>query len=96
MCAWASTGLLRGWRPQAVRRDPDNWEFHYSQALVLGATGRDPRDSAARALRLNPRLRLTRDAVRAFRSNSRARWKRAARAAPLPFQEPARAAGAGD
>jgi hypothetical protein len=71
---------------RALARDPDNWEFQYSLALVRGAAGRDPRPAARRALQLNRRERLTRNAARNFRSSDVREWRRVARAAPLPFQ----------
>ena len=47
--------LAIGAAEAAVRRDPDNWEYHYALALVRGAAREDPRAAAADALRLNPR-----------------------------------------
>ena len=70
----------------AVRRDPENWEFQYSLALVRGAAGRDPRPAARRALALNPWEPLTRQAVKRFATGSRRAWVRRARSAQLPFQ----------
>ncbi|HYI38486.1 MAG TPA: O-antigen ligase family protein [Thermoleophilaceae bacterium] len=70
----------------AVRRDPENWEFQYSLALVRGAAGRDPRPAARRALELNPWEPLTRQAVKRFATASRRAWVRRARSAQLPFQ----------
>ena len=46
--------LAIGAAEAAVRRDPDNWEYHYALALVRGADRQDPRPAAADALRLNP------------------------------------------
>jgi hypothetical protein len=70
----------------AVRLDPDNWEFRYSLAIVLAAAGRDPRPELEAALALDPRSRLLRTAERRFATNDRAVWQRRARGAPLPFQ----------
>lgn len=70
---------------EAVKRDPDNWEFHYGLALVRGAAGLDPRPAAEAAHRLNPRNELTRDAVRRFDTADPVKWERRARAARLPF-----------
>lgn len=39
---------------RAIARDPDNWEYRYDEALVLGTQGRDPRPALDRAQRLNP------------------------------------------
>lgn len=70
---------------EAVKRDPDNWEFRYGLALVRGAAGLDPRPAAREAHRLNPRNELTRDAVRRFDTDDPLKWERRARAARLPF-----------
>jgi hypothetical protein len=71
----------------AVRLDPENWEFRYSLALVRGAAGRDPRPAARAALRLDPRSPLTRRTVRRFATADPRKWGRRARSAPLPFQQ---------
>ncbi|HEX2160763.1 MAG TPA: O-antigen ligase family protein, partial [Thermoleophilaceae bacterium] len=60
----------------AVEREPGNWMFHYGLALVRGAAGRDPRPAARRALELNPREELARDAVRRFRTDDPREWRR--------------------
>jgi len=70
---------------EAVKRDPDNWEFTYGLALVRGAAGLDPRPAARRAYRLNPRSALTRDALRRFDTDDRRKWERRARTARLSF-----------
>ncbi len=70
---------------EAVKRDPDNWEFRYGQALVRGAAGLDPRPAAREAYRLNPLNDLTRDAVRRFNTDDPLKWARRARMARLPF-----------
>jgi O-antigen ligase len=69
----------------AVEREPDNWMFHYGLALVRGAAGQDPRPAARRALELNPREELARDAVRRFRTDDPREWRRRAIAARLPI-----------
>lgn len=69
----------------AVERDPASWEAHYGLALTLGAAGRDPRGEAARALQLNPRDPLARDAVRRFRTTDPRKWRRRALGARLPL-----------
>ena len=78
--------LAVGAADAAVRRDRGDWEYRYAQALVLGATGRDPRAAAAAALRLNPREQLAKDAVRAFRTDRKAAWQRRAKGLPLYFK----------
>jgi hypothetical protein len=63
----------------AVRRDPQDWEYHYALALVRGSQRLDPRREAATALRLNPLQPEAQAAVRAFRTNRPAQWDRRAR-----------------
>ena len=48
---------------RAVDRDPDNWELLYTQAIVRGSAGLDPRAAAESALRHNPRQDLTQSLV---------------------------------
>jgi O-antigen ligase len=71
--------LAVGAAEAAVRRDPGDWEYHYALAIVRGATRQDPRPAAAEALRLNPMQPEAQDAVKAFRTKSRAQWERRAR-----------------
>jgi len=75
--------LAIGAAEAAVRRDPDNWEYHYALALVRGAAREDPRRAAADALRLNPEQTEAKNAVKAFRTDRPAQWERRARKLPL-------------
>jgi len=75
--------LAIGAAEAAVRRDPDNWEYHYALALVRGAAREDPRRAAADALRLNPEQSEAQEAVKAFRTGRPAQWERRARKLPL-------------
>jgi O-antigen ligase len=68
----------------AIKRDPDNWQYRYSLALVKAASGIDPRPDARRAARMNPLSQLTRDALQRFDSDDPAVWKRRSVTAPLP------------
>lgn len=70
---------------EAVRREPDNWNFWYSLALMRAAAGRDPRLSAARSLRLNRLGVLPRDAAKRFDTGSPREWRRRSQTAPLPL-----------
>jgi hypothetical protein len=70
----------------AVARDPGNWEMHYGRALVLGAAGRDPRGAARRALTLNPREPLAREAVRSFDTDDPRQWREQALQSRLPVE----------
>jgi hypothetical protein len=68
----------------AVARDPGAWTYRYAQALVVGATGGDPRPAARRAFALNPRSELARKAVKRFEAAKRKRWPQVAHRLPLP------------
>jgi O-antigen ligase len=70
---------------RAIERDPHNWELVYGLALVRAAAGKDPRDAAQRALRLNPLEPFTRGAVERFAETTPSKWQRQAQAAPLPL-----------
>ncbi|MEA2310585.1 MAG: hypothetical protein QOE28_553 [Solirubrobacteraceae bacterium] len=67
----------------AVNRDPDDWAYHYSQALIRGALGQDPRAAAATALRLNPLDPQAQAAVKAFKTPRKKLWVSRARKLPL-------------
>ncbi|MEA2311532.1 MAG: hypothetical protein QOE28_1500 [Solirubrobacteraceae bacterium] len=67
----------------AVNRDPQDWAYHYSQALVRGALGQDPRPAAAAALRLNPLEDKAQAAVKAFKTGRKKLWVSRARKLPL-------------
>ena len=65
---------------EAIRRDPNNWEYRYGLALARAQAGVDPRGAAWAAQRLNPRDGRAREAVRRFRgATTPASWRRAAR-----------------
>ena len=70
----------------AIKRDPENWELHYTLALVRGAGRKDPLPAARSALRLNPRGELTTEAVRRFRTRNPWLWEKRARSARLPLR----------
>jgi hypothetical protein len=53
---------------KATDRDPHNWEYQYSLAVVQAAAGIDPGAATKRALRLNPFGAATLDLQRRFRS----------------------------
>jgi hypothetical protein len=67
----------------AARRDPNDWEYHYALALVLGSQLQDPRPEAARALRLNPLQPEAQAASKALRTSRSDLWERRARRLPL-------------
>jgi hypothetical protein len=68
----------------AITRDPDNWQYRYSLALVKAASGIDPRPDARQAARMNPLSSITRDALQRFDSSDPDVWKRRSVTAPLP------------
>jgi hypothetical protein len=70
---------------EAVERDPHDWRLQYGLALVRGAAGMSPKAAARRAVRLNPREQMARDARDAFRTNDPQKWKRRALSARLPI-----------
>ncbi len=73
---------------QAVERDPGNWRMYYGRARMQAMAGRDPRRAARRALRLNPRDALTRDAVKRFTGTvNPAQWRRAAQGMEILLPE---------
>jgi O-Antigen ligase len=69
----------------ARKRDPDNWELPYSEALIRASAGRDPRPAARAALELYPRSPLTRAASSAFSRGGPREWRRFGVSAPLPL-----------
>ena len=69
----------------AERRDPDNWELRYSEALIRASAGRDPRPAARAALELYPLSPLTRAAASAFSRGGPREWRRFGLSAPLPL-----------
>ncbi len=71
---------------QVRRRDPGSWESYYALAIAQASAGIDPRPAAERALRMNPREPLTRQAVKALGGSSATEWVKrapAVRAAAL-------------
>jgi hypothetical protein len=68
----------------AIKRDPDNWQYRYSLALVKAASGIDPRPDARQAARMNPLSQIARDALQRFDSDDPAVWRRRSVTAPLP------------
>jgi hypothetical protein len=60
---------------EALRRDPDNWGYHYGMAVALAANGKDPRREARLARKLNPREPIARRLPRRFATSSRSRWR---------------------
>ncbi len=63
----------------AEKRDPDNWELRYSEALIRASAGLDPRPAARVALELYPLSPLTRAASSAFSRGGPREWRRFAR-----------------
>jgi O-antigen ligase len=59
---------------RAVDRDPANWELRYTEAIVRGSAGLDPRAAAREARRQNPHDVLTRSLVRYVDTDDPRRW----------------------
>jgi O-antigen ligase len=63
---------------EAMRRasalDPGSWETYYALAIAQASAGMDPRQSAQRALQMNPLEPLTREAARELRGSSATGW----------------------
>ena len=59
---------------QAVRLDPSSWEAYYALAIAEASAGIDPRSSAKKALRMNPREPLTIQAAKLLRVSSPTEW----------------------
>jgi hypothetical protein len=74
----------------AQRRDPQNWELRYSEALINAVDGRHPQAAAQAALARYPTSPLTRAAARAFSRGGPRAWRRFAISAPLPLPPPPR------
>ncbi|MDA0171282.1 O-antigen ligase family protein [Solirubrobacter taibaiensis] len=69
----------------AHRRDPNNWQVVYAQAIVYGVSGADPRPYAAEALRLNPQETYTKQLVEDLRAaKTEARRREVAGRALIP------------
>jgi len=64
---------LRAMR-QASALDPGSWETYYALAIAQASAGVDPRQSAQRALWMNPLEPLTREAARELRGSSATGW----------------------
>jgi hypothetical protein len=77
--------LARRAADAARRRDPDNWQMAYAQAIVYGVSGADPLPYAEEALRLNPLESYTQTLVRELRAaKTEARRREVAGRAQIP------------
>jgi O-antigen ligase len=70
---------------QALDRDPRSWKLYYGLALVRAAAGKDPRPAVQQAHTLNRREVLVIEATKRFVGSDPKRWRRQARASPLPL-----------
>jgi hypothetical protein len=68
----------------ASDRDPHDWRYAYGLAVAQAFAGGDPREAAARAVRLNPREPQARDLARRLRAADPDRWGRVAARARIP------------
>ncbi|MGA9286118.1 MAG: O-antigen ligase family protein [Solirubrobacteraceae bacterium] len=62
----------------AVAQDPDSWEPYYTLAIAQASAGIDPRANVAKAVRLNPLERLTKEAAKQLRGSNPTEWVRRA------------------
>jgi O-antigen ligase len=66
---------------KAVGEQPRNWEYHFSLAIALAESGKDPRQEYATAARLNPLEPSIKEARSGLGSASAADWPKAGLAA---------------
>jgi hypothetical protein len=59
---------------KAIARDPGAWEYPYALALVIGATGGDPRPALAEARRSSPLDSRLAQLTQLLRTEPRRRW----------------------
>jgi hypothetical protein len=79
-------GLAERAMRSARARDPDNWQYAYGLAVTQALAGRDPREMARLAVRLNPLSALAHDFELGVRPRDPAKWKAVAVTAPPPFE----------
>jgi hypothetical protein len=78
--------LARRAMDAARRRDPNNWQYAYGQAIVYGVSGLDALPYAQEALRLNPLDPRARALVRDLRgAKTAARRREVTGRAPIPL-----------
>jgi hypothetical protein len=70
----------------AIKRDPQNWDFEYGLALVNAANGRNPHPALRRARALNPQSADVQLAIRRLAGKNPRRWRRVAPTLALPIQ----------
>jgi hypothetical protein len=61
---------------KAISLDPDNWNYWYDLAVIRASAGLDPISAIHRAITLDPREPLVRQALHAFRAGGRDRLER--------------------
>ena len=64
---------------KAVSLDPNNWNYAYDKALMLGAAGLNPLAAARRALTLDPREQLVQVEWETFKTDTPSEWPSDAR-----------------
>ena len=73
-----------GYAEEAVRRDPNNWRFHYSLGIVRAAAGLRAASQFATARRLNPFEEAPRTMARRIRGKTPRELQRERTTFPLP------------
>jgi hypothetical protein len=69
----------------AERRDPQDWELRYSQALIMAAAGSNPRPALRVAMAMYPMSPLVQAAAVEFSDRPPSAWRQFAISAPLPL-----------
>jgi hypothetical protein len=59
---------------KAARRDPNNWRYAYTLAVLQGGAGLDPRPELLRAIRLNPQRAEIKDLLATVPKGTGVAW----------------------
>ena len=60
---------------KAISLDPKNWNFRYDLGIMRASAGLDPMPALRKALALNPREQLIKDALQTFSGDSPTQWQ---------------------
>jgi hypothetical protein len=70
---------------QAVKRDPENWQYYYGLAPADASARRDPHAAIRQAQHLNPLDPMVHNLVLNLRGAIKTRWQEAARFPQMPM-----------
>jgi hypothetical protein len=70
---------------QAVKRDPENWQYYYGLALADASARRGPHAAIRQAQYLNPLDPMVHNLVLNLRGAIKTRWQEAARFPQMPM-----------